>query len=119
MSLEELYVSHNALTEIGHLESNLKLRVLDISNNEITHLTNVSHLKEMEELWASHCKLADFAEVEKELKDMKNLETVYFEGNPLQTNGPAVYRNKIRLTLPQLKQIDASESEKSWLLPEN
>jgi hypothetical protein len=33
---------------------------------------------------------------------------VYFEGNPLQTNGPAVYRNKVRLALPNIKQIDAS-----------
>jgi protein phosphatase 1 regulatory subunit 7 len=34
---------------------------------------------------------------------------VYFEGNPLQTNGPALYRNKVRLALPNIKQIDASE----------
>ena len=109
-NLEELYVSHNALTEISHLENNLKLRVLDISNNDISHVQNLSHLKHLEEFWASNCKIEDFAEVERELKGMENLETVYFEGNPLQTKGPAVYRNKIRLALPQLKQIDACES---------
>ncbi|KAI9874452.1 MAG: Protein phosphatase 1 regulatory subunit sds22, partial [Watsoniomyces obsoletus] len=88
--------------------SNKNLRVLDISNNEITHLESIAHLSELEEFWASNNQFADFREVERELKDKENLETVYFEGNPLQTMGPAVYRNKVRLLLPQVKQIDAT-----------
>lgn len=111
-NLEELYVSHNAITEISptSLAKNLKVRVLDISNNQISHLENISHLKELEELWASSNRLVDFREVERELADKENLETVYFEMNPLQLSGPAVYRNKVRLALPQIKQIDASKS---------
>jgi Leucine-rich repeat (LRR) protein len=84
--------------------------VLDISNNPISHLENLSHLSHLEELWASNCQIGDFAEVERELKSKEELTTVYFEGNPLQLKGPAVYRNKTRLALPQLKQIDASKS---------
>lgn len=38
----------------------------------------------------------------------EKLETVYFEGNPLQTRGPAVYRNKVRLAIPHIMKIDAS-----------
>lgn len=108
--LEDLYVSHNAITEIGQesLRTNTKLRVLDISNNRITKLENISHLKKLEEFWASANGFKDFREVERELADKENLETVYFEANPLQLNGPAVYRNKIRLALPQIKQIDAT-----------
>lgn len=108
-NLEELYISHNALTQISGLEANTQLRVLDISNNPISHLENLSLLTHLEELWASNCQIGDFAEVERELRDKEELTTVYFEGNPLQTKGPAVYRNKIRLALPQLKQIDASK----------
>ena len=109
--LEELYVSHNAIESISpeSLASNLKLRVLDISNNRISHLENLGHLTELEELWASSNQLSDFREVERELKDKEQLNTVYFEGNPLQGNGPAVYRNKVRLALPQVRQIDASK----------
>jgi protein phosphatase 1 regulatory subunit 7 len=44
------------------------------------------------------------------LRDKEELETVYFEGNPLQRNQPALYRNKVRLALPQIVQIDASKS---------
>jgi hypothetical protein len=67
-------------------------------------------LTHLEEFWASSNQLSSFQEVEKELADKAELTTVYFEGNPLQTRGPAVYRNKVRLALPQVQQIDASKS---------
>ncbi|KAJ5996129.1 hypothetical protein N7522_007789 [Penicillium canescens] len=107
-NLEELYLSHNAITDLSGLEQNENLRVLDFSNNQVSHLEHLSTLKNLEELWGSNNQLASFEEVERELKDKENLETVYFEGNPLQMKGPAVYRNKVRLALPQIKQIDAT-----------
>lgn len=108
-SLEELYLSDNLLTGISGLESNTNLRVLDISNNKVSRLENLSHLTKLEELWASNNQLSSFEEVERELKDKEELNTVYFEGNPLQKAAPALYRNKVRLALPQIKQIDASK----------
>ncbi|KAF3894803.1 Phosphatase 1 regulatory subunit [Trichophyton interdigitale] len=108
-SLEELYLSDNLLTGISGLESNANLRVLDISNNKVSRLENLSHLTKLEELWASNNQLSSFEEVERELKDKEELNTVYFEGNPLQKAAPALYRNKVRLALPQIKQIDASK----------
>ena len=107
-NLEELYISHNALVEVSGLDKSLKLRVLDISNNQISHLANLKHLIHLEELWASSNQLSSFDEVEKELADKKELSTVYFEMNPLQLESPALYRNKVRLALPQIQQIDAS-----------
>jgi protein phosphatase 1 regulatory subunit 7 len=109
-NLEELYISHNALTSLEGLENVTGLRVLDISNNQIASLVGLGHLKELEELWASYNQIGDFGEVEKELKDKEKLNTVYFEGNPLQLKNPTLYRNKVRLTLPQIMQIDASKS---------
>lgn len=88
--------------------------MLDFTNNRVSHLSHLSHLKDLEDLWASNNQLSNFDEVERELRDKENLQTVYFEGNPLQTKGPAVYRNKLRLALPQIKQIDASEC--SWTI---
>ncbi|RMZ91102.1 hypothetical protein DV736_g1661, partial [Chaetothyriales sp. CBS 134916] len=108
LNLEELYLSHNAIDKLEGLDNNGKLRIIDISSNPVKHLENISHLKNLEEFWASGCQISSFQEVERELKDKHNLETVYFEQNPLETNGPAVYRNKIRLALPQVKQIDAT-----------
>lgn len=108
-NLEELYISHNAITHLSGLENNTNLRVIDISNNQISHLENLSNLKHLEELWASSNQFASFEEVERELRDKEELTTVYFEGNPLQLRSPALYRNKVRLAIPQIKQIDASK----------
>jgi protein phosphatase 1 regulatory subunit 7 len=66
-------------------------------------------LEEIEELWASYNGFPDFGEVERELGGKGKLTTVYFEGCPLQLKAPALYRNKVRLALPQVVQIDASE----------
>ncbi len=108
-NLEELYISHNALTEISGLGKNVGLRVLDISNNQIKNLTNLGHLEHLEELWASSNLILSFEEVERELANKKKLNTVYFEMNPLQLKNPALYRNKLRLALPHIHQIDASK----------
>lgn len=108
-NLEELHISHNAIKEISGLEGNTNLRVIDISANPIEHLTGLKQLKLLQELWASNCKLSSFEEIEQELRDKEELETVYFEGNPLQRAQMALYRNKVRLALPQVKQIDASQ----------
>jgi protein phosphatase 1 regulatory subunit 7 len=105
-----LHISHNLLTELSGLEKNTNLRVIDISANPIEHLSGLDGLVHLTEFWASNCKLSSFQEVEKELRDKEELETVYFEGNPLQRQQPALYRNKVRLALPQIVQIDASKS---------
>lgn len=110
VGLEELYISHNLLTEISGLDNNIHLRVLDISNNQVTSLAHLAHLRNLEELWASSNQLASYDEIEKELAGTQSLKTVYFEANPLQTKNPVLYRNKVRLALPQIQQIDASMS---------
>lgn len=108
-NLEEVYISHNAISDLSGLANNSKLRVLDVSNNTIAKLDGLGPLKSLEEFWASYNQIGDFADVEKHLADKKELTTVYFEGNPLQLKNPVLYRNKVRLTLPQVQQIDASK----------
>ena len=82
--------------------------MLDVSGNRIVALRGLAPLAALEELWASDNRLASFAEVERELADKAELQTVYFEGNPLQRDSGATYRNKVRLALPRIRQIDAS-----------
>lgn len=107
--LEEFYISHNGIEKLEGLEKNLKLTTLDVSNNRITSLENLAHLEKLEEFWASGNKFSDFHEVQKELGGLKNLQTVYFEFNPLQLESPVNYVNRLRFALgPSLKQIDAN-----------
>jgi len=107
-SLEELYISHNLLTTLSGLATTTNLRILDISANPIEHLSGLEALPHLTEFWASNCKLSDVSEVECQLGDKEELETVYLEGNPLQRAQPALYRNKIKLALPRVVQIDAT-----------
>jgi protein phosphatase 1 regulatory subunit 7 len=107
-TLEELYISHNKLQTLEGIEQNTKLRVLDISNNQVSSLKGLGSLSGIEEVWASYCHIADYSDVERELKDKEHLTTVYLEGNPLQLRAPALYRNKVKLALPQVSQIDAT-----------
>ncbi|KAF2875230.1 hypothetical protein BDV95DRAFT_564617 [Massariosphaeria phaeospora] len=107
-NLEELHISHNLLKDLSGLEGNTNLRVIDISSNPIEHLSGLQNQKHLEELWASYCKLSSIDEIEKELRHKEELQTVYFEGNPLQLAQRALYRNKVKLALPQIVQIDAT-----------
>lgn len=107
-SLEELYLSHNAIEKLQGLDKNSKLTILDISNNRVSLLENISHLSNLEEFWASNNQLSSYPDVQRELGPIKTLKTVYLEGNPLQTESMATYRNKLHLILPSLIQIDAS-----------
>lgn len=111
--LTELYISHNALTSIEPLSCVTSLRTIDISSNPITSLRGLEPLRDLEELWASNCELGDWLELERELHDKQDLNTVYFEGNPLEKRQRALYRGKVRLALPQVRQIDASKSPMS------
>ncbi|KAG9552112.1 L domain-like protein, partial [Aureobasidium melanogenum] len=106
--LEELYISDNLLTSLEPLSYAPNIRILDVQNNPITSLRGVSALIHIENLWATSCKLERFDELEKELGDKKELSEVYFEGNPLQKSNPVLYRNKVRLALPQVSKIDAT-----------
>ncbi|KAG4305410.1 hypothetical protein PORY_000966 [Pneumocystis oryctolagi] len=106
--LEELYLSHNGITSIEGLQVLKRLRILDISNNKIEKLEYINQNENMQELWASYNQLSDFENIEKECKSMRNLVTIYLEGNPLQKMNGTTYRNKIRLILPWIKQIDAT-----------
>lgn len=107
--LEELYISDNLLTSLEPLSSTPNLTILDVQNNSITSLKGVGGLTKLENLWATSCKLESFQDIEKELGDKKDLSEVYFEGNPVQKSNPVLYRNKVRLALPQVSKIDASK----------
>lgn len=109
INLEELYLSHNGITKIENLENNKKLSVLDITSNRISKLENLSHLTALTDFWCSYNQISSFEEINEQLSKLPELDTVYFEGNPVQTSNPTAYRRKLRLNLgPNLAKIDAT-----------
>lgn len=107
--ITELYVSDNKIVSLEPLKNNKKLQILDFQTNPIHSLAGLEDLKDLENLWASNCEIDSFQEIERALKDKEKLEEVYFEGNPVQRQGPVLYRNKVRLALPQVTKIDAGK----------
>ncbi|XP_015726561.1 protein phosphatase 1 regulatory subunit 7 isoform X1 [Coturnix japonica] len=105
VNLRELYISNNGIEVIEGLENNNKLTMLDIACNRIKKIENISHLTELQEFWMNDNFVESWSDLD-ELKGAKNLETVYLERNPLQKDPQ--YRRKIMLTLPSVRQIDAT-----------
>lgn len=50
-NLDELYLSENGIEKIEGLENNLNLTTLDLAYNKITTIENLSHLRELTDLW--------------------------------------------------------------------
>jgi protein phosphatase 1 regulatory subunit 7 len=76
----------------------------------LTKIENLNHLPKLEEFWANNNQFDNevYDQVEKELGTVRTLTTVYLEGNPMYLKNRATYRNKIKLALPNIKQIDAT-----------
>lgn len=89
----------------------------------IVDIENLSHLTLLEELWINNNKIPNLRQMDTELSHLKNMNTVYLEGNPAQIAEGSAYRRKIMLALPQLKQIDAKSvnglQDLEWLLNNN
>ncbi|CUS20210.1 LAQU0S01e01486g1_1 [Lachancea quebecensis] len=109
-NLEELYLSHNYIKKIEGLDKNTKLTTLDITSNKITKVENVSHLTNLTDLWLSFNQIdQSFESLGEELKKLPVFETIYLEGNPIQTRNETTYRRKLVLNLgPSLQKIDAT-----------
>lgn len=91
--------------EIEGLQCNLKLQTLDLAVNKIKMIRNVAHLVDLEELWMNDNEVEDWDNLN-QLSNNKKLNTIYLDHNPLAIN--TMYRTKVKLALPWLKQIDAT-----------
>lgn len=107
-NLQELYLSHNKITKIEGLDKLTNLQVLDLTSNQISKLENMNNLINLTDFWCSYNKIDDYNNIHNELKNCKLLETVYFEGNPIQLKDPTMYRTKVKLCFgDSLQKIDA------------
>lgn len=107
-NLQELYISHNKITKLENLENLVNLQVLDVTGNQIEVIEAMDTLTELTDFWCSYNKIHDFNNIQKGLQRCQQLETVYFEGNPVQLSDPTMYRRKLRLCFGgSLQKIDA------------
>jgi protein phosphatase 1 regulatory subunit 7 len=122
-TLEELYLSHNAIDNAGASQSTglaMKfpmLNVVDLCRNKLTTTEPFAHLEALEELWISGNEIATFDDVVylRTSSDDNNgdgssqakaLQTIYLEYNPVAAEFE--YRKRLAEWIPSLKQIDAT-----------
>lgn len=112
-SIEEIYLGGNAFSEIKQLDS-LKdnLQILDFSVNRSLKVIGkgLDALVNLTDVWLNSCAIDDWKDVDKSLGQLKSLDVVYLEHNPIQDD--VMYRKKLQLICPSLTQIDASQCKK-------
>lgn len=106
--LEELYLADNNLVDLAQLPALPRLLTLDLTRTNLRRLPPLDRSPRLTDLWASYNLLDSFDNIQAGLAHCVHIDTVYFEGNPVQLANPALYRTKIKLALPKsLKKIDA------------
>lgn len=96
MNLEECLIDNNHLTSIAELESLIRIKVVDISGNQLRDLSALYHHK-LTDLWMSKNPLEAIRELLcMEHKDF--LESVSFEGCNCPSTGTCIQilREKFR-----------------------
>jgi protein phosphatase 1 regulatory subunit 7 len=109
--LKELYLSENRLKIIENLDANIHLTVLDISKNEIEHLDHLQFLVNLNELWFNNNQIKNADELNT-LVSMQSLTCIYVHDNPA-FDREETYRSKVLLQLPQLIQLNATETRRA------
>lgn len=110
-TLEELYLSHNAITDEGAAVSFAHttfplLTVLDLSRNRLASTQSFVTLTSLEELWMSGNQISSFESVAHiGGGTLSCLEGIYLEYNPVAEEFE--YRKKLKEMIPSLRQIDA------------
>lgn len=119
-TLEELYLSHNAITNEGLALGFPKglefpnLSTLDVSRNLLTSSDSIAHLTSIDDLWLSGNKICDF-ECIKSLENLISLDCIYLEYNPIADDFE--YRIKVKQIIgSNLNQIDATPISTNELL---
>jgi len=109
--LTHVYFGHNNLPDVPpELAQLTELVEFDLAKNAIEHITPLTGLKKLKELWMNDNRIEDLAEC-RHLRAFPALRTVYLERNPMHGLGdPAKevrYKDAVLEAAPQLFQLDA------------
>jgi len=110
-TLEELYLSHNAIDvkgatcETGLALPFTQLNTVDMCRNRLTDTSPFGHLASLTDLWISGNDIKAYDDIG-HLSRLTQLDVVYLEYNPVASEFE--YRKKLAELLPSLTQIDAN-----------
>ena len=117
---------------IEGLENLKNLKILDLAGNKLKNVENLLHLNLLEDLWVISIfhiffftffftfftkqlndNLIDNWKGIEKLGEIKTLQTIYLEGNPISKDSQ--YRNKLTAFIPSLTQIDSTFATKNQI----
>ena len=108
--LKILYLQSNLIPRIENVGRLKKLEYLNLALNNISRIENLGGCESLRKLDFTVNFISELTSVER-LKENKLLRELYLTGNPCtQYEG---YREYVIATLPQLKQLDGKEIERS------
>ena len=107
-TLEELYLAHNAITQLGGAVRTLgALDTLDLTGNRLTSLDGSQHLTSLTEFWCSSNHIPTFEALAPASDALgATLSCIYLEHNPLAKEYD--YRQRVAALFPGVTQIDAT-----------
>ena len=130
LSLKELYISYNNITELNKMPKMSKLRVLDLrynkltsfdsfpelpalwflimSNNQLSSLNGINKFSRLQKLEINDNKIQSFAE----LKELDNLITVIVSNNPLCNQYPELCQGHKNSLIDIQKLLGVYDSKK-------
>ena len=79
-ALQELNLSHNAITKLDGLSKLDKLRSLNVAHNQLTRVDGIFHLGRLEKLNLAHNQIA---RVPSKMASMARLQVLHFAHNKL------------------------------------
>jgi len=93
------------LTDVTVLRKLTNVEVLSLSVNNISTLEDISHCRNLQELYIRKNKIPDISEI-CWLRDLPRLKNIWLEENPCSEGGAELYRYTVIKTLPQLQKLD-------------
>ena len=102
--LENLYLNFNCIESIGDIsfQFNIHLQILNLSNNQISRIEGISHLRELSYLNLSSNKIQEF---QPSIELPVNISMLHMNQNPVEMEDPD-YRKRIVCALEYLTELD-------------
>jgi len=96
---EDMIVARTRVSDMGSVKK------LNCCVNNISTLEDISHCRNLQELYIRKNKIPDISEI-CWLRDLPRLKNIWLEENPCSEGGAELYRYTVIKTLPQLQKLD-------------
>ena len=93
------------------------MEIIDFACNEIEEISGLEGQADtVDELWINNNKISNWSSIEYLGKTMKNMNNIYLSVNPIYERGQE-FKNKLKETVPCLKELDGCPFDRPVYVP--